>query len=138
MIKRLIMNKIMSMCLFSVSIFLATIAIAERCPSIDEIKNNNLHGWHVYKNDIYTPASKDEISIFQNQAAVFTEVTWMAEGRKGGTTICEYAPVYKSNHIFLGAFEVGTYDEPDPGNSSWKKKAFFFFCSDSVEKCSIK
>lgn len=60
----------------------SAVSFASRCPSITDIKNNNISGWEIYDNEDDKPLSNARIAEFKNKVTEFALVEWVDVANK--------------------------------------------------------
>lgn len=67
-----------------IGIILNSVALAETCPDVNNIKAGNFNGWQALNVNSDTPASQDDIAIFKKQIQDFYQAEWSEDFEGNG------------------------------------------------------
>ena len=131
MLKKLILALVMTA--------FCTVAFADSCPSVKDIKNNSLHGWKAYDSDDDTPLSSARFAAYAKSLEQFTLAEWK-KGSKNSTSIhCFYRD---SNGSALEAYLAKDNLSPTLGSNStkdqWYQVSGSLNCAASPEDCKFQ
>jgi len=108
-------------------------ALAETCPSVNDIKQNQLNGWKAYDSDDGKPLPLARETQFKKMVEEFALAEWE---NKSGSIHCYYRDNTGSN---LEAYLAKDNFNPkvDP-HSFWYKVSGFMHCAAGMERCEFE
>lgn len=115
-------------------LFFANMAIAETCPTVDEIKQHRYHDWHAYMLDNGEPVSAKNLLELEQNIQRFDFAVWLQFAPEGEAE-CYYQGAY------IGKGQWGVYFakqklRPFLINGVWQNKASGFLqCNAPLEEC---
>jgi hypothetical protein len=99
-----------------ISTLLATsLAIAETCPTIAQIRANNLNGWSAYTNDEGEPLTPTQLQAFEQNVGGFYSIRWLG-GAPEGESHCYYV---NKQRYWTRAFLSKSGLVPDFSSPNW-------------------
>ena len=109
---------------------LTTATLAETCPSISQLKENNFHGWEPYNSDSGEPLFPQQLTDFKKDVRQFLMAEW-AEGAPEGESHCYYGD---KNGNYMDAFLArhGFHDAP---SANWHNDGGFMRCKGEAGNC---
>lgn len=112
-------------------VFIASIANAETCPAIGEIRNNQLNGWGAYSNDEGEPLTPTQLETFEKNVGGFYSIRWL-QGAPEGESHCYYINTQGYwTHAFLS--KPGLV--PDFTSPNWQYVGNEPRCHASIQGC---
>lgn len=121
-------------CLLSLIPTVAFSHITDTCPTIQEIKNNQLKNFIVYDIDNGIPVDETLFSYFQSAVQKFDLAEWMADAPEGEAH-CYYS--HDGNDpSYLGVFLAKTSYGVDTSSNSWEDKGdWTWHCTKNIAEC---
>ena len=114
-------------------IALTTMAYADVCPTVKEIKSQKLAGWKAYDSDDGTPLSKKRTVAFIKSADQFILAEWSRRGRQGSAIHCFYRDVNGSD---LEAYLTKNNLVPE-NNKAWYQVSGAMQCAAGNDMCQF-
>jgi hypothetical protein len=110
-------------------------SFADRCPSVDDIKNNHLNGWKAYDSDDGMLLSAARETQFKKIVEQFTLAEWKGTKKQPGSIHCYYSDKTGSS---LEAYLAKDNFHPklDP-KSFWYQVSGFMHCAAGMERCEF-
>jgi hypothetical protein len=76
---------------------------ADSCPTVNQIKHNEIKSWHVFDSDDHKLLSDNRLTKFKNEVEEFALAEWVARGHKQGAVHCFYRDKHGSTlEAYLG------------------------------------
>lgn len=117
------------------AMLLCQTSFAERCPSVHDIKKNNLHGWKVFDSDDGKPLTAARETQFKNIVEQFALAEWTNNKKQLGSIHCYYRDKTGSS---LEAYLAKDNYHPRLGAKSfWYEVSGFMHCAASMEHCEF-
>lgn len=112
-------------------IFVTPLALAESCPTVEEIKAGDFRAWHVFSSDNGTPLPPLGLEKFKRSVASFALAEY-AKGAPEGEAHCYYKT--KSKPCAEG-FLARHGSKPQLNTGFWYQESMFMRCSHSLASC---
>ncbi|MDR3490578.1 MAG: hypothetical protein P4M12_00880 [Gammaproteobacteria bacterium] len=110
---------------------------AENCPTVNELKSNNLQGWQALKIDNALPLSSADVSRFTNTVENFALAEWMKDAPEGAAH-CYYTGVNKSDPHYLGVFLAKQHLAPKTISTAWHSMGMdIMLCHEGITECGF-
>ena len=106
------------------------LAHAETCPTVAELKNNNLRGWEIYDSNNGSPLSPEQWQDFKHNAQQFLMAEY-AYGAPEGPSHCYYG---NQKGEYMDAFLARHSFHPG-GTCAWREVDGFTRCYSNIEAC---
>lgn len=132
MLKRFILMLVMSV--FCTAVF------ADSCPSVNDIKNNTMHGWKAYDSDDDTPLSPQRFAAYSTSLEQFT----LAEWKKGSDNKTSIHCFYRDhNGSALEAYLAKDNLSPTLGSNTSSKDQWYqvsgsLNCAAGSDQCKFQ
>ncbi|MFZ2315231.1 MAG: hypothetical protein WAW86_06200 [Gammaproteobacteria bacterium] len=101
------------------------------CPSISELRNNQLQGWTAYNSDSGEELPTSLVEQFEKRAAQFLMAEWADEAPEG-TSHCYYGD---KNGEYMDAFLAKHDYYADTSVPAWKNESGFLRCHADAKQC---
>lgn len=115
-------------------ILLCQTTCAENCPTVADIKKNNIAGWKILDSDEGTPLSAKRQSQYINGIKEFALAEWTNHGKNVGTIHCYYRD---NNGSELEAFLTKDNFVPTNAKNYWYQVSGSMDCAAGSEKCAF-
>jgi hypothetical protein len=115
---------------------LSQACLAERCPSVSDIKNNTINGWKAYDSDDGTPLSAARESQFKKIVEQFALAEWINVKNQPGSIHCYYRDSTGSSlEAYLSKDNFIPKKNP---KSFWYEVSGFMHCAAGMDKCEFE
>jgi len=116
--------------------WLCQVALAETCPSVNEIKRNALSNWKAYDSDEGTPLPPTREAQLIRTAEQFVLAEWATGKNKHGSIHCYYRDSTGSS---LEAYFAKENVVPKKTtNNFWYEVSGFMHCAAGMDKCEFE
>ncbi len=105
---------------------------AETCPSVNDIKKNNLHAWRLYDVEDNAPLTIKQISYFKKFAQQFTLAEWRQVDEKHGMIRCYYRD---KNGSEARAYLTKNNFTPETSKNTWYSVSGSMHCAAGLNQC---
>jgi len=110
-------------------------SLAERCPSVADIKNNSLRDWKTYDSDDGQPLSAAREAQFKKIVEQFALAEWSKSKKQPGSIHCYYRDRTGSS---LEAYLAKDNFVPKVhAKSFWYQVSGFMHCAAGMDKCEF-
>jgi hypothetical protein len=117
-------------------LLLSQTSLAERCPSVSDIKQNSLNGWKAYDSDDGKPLSAARETQFKKMVEEFALAEWANNKKQLGSIHCYYRDNSGSNlEAYLAKDNFNPKADP---HSFWYKVSGFMHCAAGMERCEFE
>lgn len=113
--------------------FISASYATELCPSIADIKNNQLHGWRAYYNDSGESVSNGALHKFEQTVGIFAGARWLRYAQEGASH-CYYND--NNNQETIAYLAIHGL-KPDLLSTGWKDLSYEFACNDVITNCGF-
>jgi hypothetical protein len=113
---------------------LSQLSFAQRCPSINDIKKQALHGWQIYDSEDNKPLSPIRTAQFFRDTDQFILAEWVEQSKKTGNIHCFYRDKEGSN---LEAYLMKKNFMPENTQKVWYQVTGSLQCAAGEEKCAF-
>ena len=121
--------------MFSCAMLLCEASIADRCPSVSDIKNNSLQGWTAYDSDDGTRLSAARETQFKKIVEQFALAEWTNSKKQLGSIHCYYRDKTGSS---LEAYLAKDNFHPKLDTKSfWYEVSGLMHCAAGMERCEF-
>jgi hypothetical protein len=120
------------------SLLVSSLAQAETCPTLADMKRDMFNGWNVLGLDSGEPVSASTLKRFQHDVAQFALAGWLPSAPEGSGE-CYYYGV-KPDVDYLGVYLAKHTLPPDQSVGHWHttSQRDFMECRDSIASCRFK
>lgn len=119
--------------LLLISLFL-NICFAVTCPSVSELKNNQLHNWVAFDADNGTELSTDRLKKYEEKLQYFCHAEFL-KGAPEGEAECYYRN--DTDPYYLDVYLAQPGLKPDLTSAAWHERPTLNKCHGSVEACGF-
>lgn len=129
--RKLIILKLISILTFFA---MTQLCLAETCPSVQDIKQNNMKGWKIFDSEEGIPLSERREADFRNHIVAFAMAEWV-KSNKNGIIHCYYKNKDGSD---MEAFLTKDNFIPSNAQNLWYQVSGSWQCAASALKCEFK
>lgn len=110
--------------------------LAETCPRVIDVKNNNLSGWKAFDSDDGSPLSAARETQFKKMVEQFALAEWKNGKNKLTSIHCYYRDKTGSSlEAYLAKDNFSPSNKP---KSFWYKVSGFMHCAAGTDKCQFE
>lgn len=110
---------------------MSSAAMAETCPTVADIKNNQFRTWQAFGSDSGEPLNHAQLEKFKRQIHRFNMAEW-AEDAPEGESHCYYAA---KNRDYADGFLAADHLQPDRTQPGWQIESGFVRCRQDTSAC---
>jgi len=116
---------------------LSQLTYAENCPTVNEIKAHDLHGWQALTTDSASVLTAAEMIRFTSDVENFSLAEWMNDAPEGPAH-CYYTNINKNDPHYLGVFLAKHNLIPEEKSASWHSvDSDIQLCHGDVTECGF-
>jgi hypothetical protein len=109
-------------------------SLAETCPTIQEIKHDQFHGWQALNIDSANPISAKQLNTFKNNVQYFALAEWMEDAPEGSGH-CYYHGHDIHSADYLGVFLAKANLTAAAGYDWQSKDPYVKHCNTGIDAC---
>jgi hypothetical protein len=114
---------------------LCQLSFAERCPSVSDIKSNNLKGWKAYDSDDGTLLSASRETQFKKIVEEFALAEWTSNKKQAGSIHCYYRD--QTGSSLEAYFAKDNFHPIISAKNFWYEVSGYMHCAAGMERCEF-